>query len=69
MTKYLLSLPGAEKLFLFSERFTQDPLENYFGQILLEGTATAKGSYLKVKIMSSMRHLCQRESVTQRNDS
>ena len=32
MTKYLLSLPGAEKLFLFSERFTQDPLENYFGQ-------------------------------------
>ena len=32
MTKYLLSLPGAEKLFLFGERFTQDPLENYFGQ-------------------------------------
>ena len=31
MTKYLLSHPGDE-LFLLSERITQDPLENYFGQ-------------------------------------
>ena len=31
MVKYLLSQPGAD-LFLLSERFTQDPLENYFGK-------------------------------------
>ena len=31
MTRYLLSQPGGEELFLLSERFTQDPLENYFG--------------------------------------
>lgn len=31
MTKYLLCLPGAEGLFLLSERFSQDPLENHFG--------------------------------------
>lgn len=32
MAQYLLALPGAENLFLLSERFSQDPLENYFGQ-------------------------------------
>ena len=32
MVKYLLSQPGAEDLFLLSERITQDPLENYFGK-------------------------------------
>ena len=32
MTRYLLSLPGGEELFLLSERFSQDPLENHFGQ-------------------------------------
>lgn len=32
MTRYLLKLPDADGLFLLSERFSQDPLENYFGQ-------------------------------------
>ena len=32
MTKYLLSQPGSEGLFLLSERISQDPLENYFGK-------------------------------------
>lgn len=32
MARYLLSQPGAEGLFLLSERITQDPLENYFGK-------------------------------------
>ena len=31
MTQYLLSQPG-DKLFLLSERISQDPLENYFGK-------------------------------------
>lgn len=31
MSKYLLSQPGSN-LFLLSERISQDPLENYFGQ-------------------------------------
>ena len=31
MSKYLLSQPGAEDLFLLSECINQDPLENYFG--------------------------------------
>ena len=30
MTKYLLSQPGSEGLFLLSEHVSQDPLENYF---------------------------------------
>ena len=30
MGQYLLSYPGVK--FLFSERFTQDPLESFFGQ-------------------------------------
>lgn len=29
---YVLSQPGSDSLFLLSERISQDPLENYFGQ-------------------------------------
>ena len=32
MTKYLLSKPGIEGLFLLSKRISQDPLENHFGK-------------------------------------
>ena len=32
VTKYLLSKHSGENLSLLSERFSQDPLENYFGQ-------------------------------------
>lgn len=32
LTRYLLSQPGSEGLFLLSERISQDPLENYFGK-------------------------------------
>ena len=32
MTKYLLSQPNSDGLFLLSERVSQDPLENYFGK-------------------------------------
>ncbi len=31
MTRYLMKLPDSDSLFLLSERFSQDPLENYFG--------------------------------------
>lgn len=32
VSKYLLSTHKNDDLFLLSERFSQDPLENYFGQ-------------------------------------
>lgn len=32
VTKYLLTKHKEDGLFLLSERFSQDPLENYFGQ-------------------------------------
>ena len=32
MTRFLLSKPDSDGLFLLSERVTQDPLENYFGR-------------------------------------
>ena len=32
MVKYLLSQPGTKGCYILSEHFSQDPLENYFGQ-------------------------------------
>ena len=32
LTKYILTKHSGENLFILSERFSQDPLENYFGQ-------------------------------------
>lgn len=32
VTTYLLSLPGVSGQYVLSECFSQDPLENYFGQ-------------------------------------
>ena len=32
MTRYLLSQPNSDGLFLLSERISQDPIENYFGK-------------------------------------
>lgn len=37
MTRFLLSQPGSEGLFLLSERISQDPLENYFGKQRAQG--------------------------------
>ena len=37
VTKYLLTLPGVEGQYILSEYFSQDPLENYFGQIQARG--------------------------------
>ena len=37
MTRYLLSLPGVTGQFILSECFSQDPLENYFGQVRARG--------------------------------
>ena len=37
MTKYLLSLPGVQGQYILSECFSQDPLENYFGQLRARG--------------------------------
>lgn len=37
VTKYLLNLPGVEKHYVLSECFSQDPLENYFGQVRARG--------------------------------
>ena len=32
LTKYILTKHSGENLFILSERFSQDPLENYFGK-------------------------------------
>lgn len=32
LSKYLLGLPELKGKYLLSERFSQDPIENYFGQ-------------------------------------
>ena len=37
MTRYLLSLPGYENKYILSECFSQDPLENFFGQLRAKG--------------------------------
>ncbi len=37
VTKYLLTLPGIKGQFILSECFSQDPLENYFGQLHARG--------------------------------
>ena len=39
VTRYLLSLPNVQGHCLLSEHFSQDPVENYFGQL------HARGSY------------------------
>ena len=33
VSKYLLSLPGYPEKYILSECFSQDPLENFFGQV------------------------------------
>ena len=45
MTKELLSQPGSEDLFLLSERFSQDPLENYFGKQRTRGSRNDNPSF------------------------
>jgi hypothetical protein len=37
VVKYLLNLPGTRGKYILSECFTQDPLENYFGQLRARG--------------------------------
>ena len=37
VTKYLLTLPDVTGQFILSECFSQDPLENYFGQLRARG--------------------------------
>ena len=37
MVRYLLSHPNAEGRYILSERFSQDPLENYFGKQRTKG--------------------------------
>lgn len=37
VTRYLLTLPGVTGQYILSETFTQDPLENYFGQLRSRG--------------------------------
>ena len=45
MTKELLSQPGSEDLFVLSERFSQDPLENYFGKQRTRGSRSDNPSF------------------------
>ena len=45
MTKYLLSQSGGDELFLLSERFSQDPLENYFGKQRARGRRSDNPSF------------------------
>ena len=45
MTKELLSQPGSEDLFLLSERFSQDRLENYFGKQRTRGSQSDNPSF------------------------
>ena len=37
VTKFLLALPEMAGHYLLSERFSQDPIENYFGQVRSRG--------------------------------
>lgn len=37
VTRYLLTLPGVACQYVLSETFSQDPLENYFGQVRSRG--------------------------------
>lgn len=37
VAKYLLSLPGVSGQYILSECFSQDPLENFFGQLRARG--------------------------------
>lgn len=37
LVKYLLGQPGMKGHYLLSEHFSQDPLENYFGQLRARG--------------------------------
>ena len=37
MVKYLLSQPDTKGRYILSEHFSQDPLENYFGQLCARG--------------------------------
>ena len=37
MVKYLLSQPETKGRYILSEHFSQDPLENYFGQLRARG--------------------------------
>ncbi len=38
LTKFLLSQPDSDGLFVLSERISQDPLENYFGKQRARGS-------------------------------
>ena len=37
MVRYLLGQPGMKGRYILSEHFSQDPLENYFGQLRARG--------------------------------
>ena len=37
VTRYLLALPGVHGQYILSEKFSQDSLENYFGQLRARG--------------------------------
>ena len=37
VVRYLLNLPGGKGKYILSECFSQDPLENYFGQLRARG--------------------------------
>jgi len=37
MVRYLLSQSGMEDCYILSEKFSQDPLENYFGKLRARG--------------------------------
>ena len=61
MTLYLLSLPEANALFLLSERFSQDPLENYFGQ--QRGRAGRCDNPTITRCLQNANALCMQKSV------
>ena len=52
MTRYLLSQPGEERLTLLSERFSQDPLENYFGKQRARGGILLSRSHCRMQLRS-----------------
>ncbi len=45
LTKFLLSQPDPDGLFLLSERFSQDPLENYFGKQRARGCRSGNPNF------------------------
>ena len=65
VTKYLLTLPGVEGQYMLSECFSQDPLENYFGQIRARGESDSENFTRICTVTTCARITCLTASAWQ----